>query len=91
MTFPVLVETCDGQFAASLLGVPHVRVVGPTRSQAIDALRAEIEHRIALGDLLSLEIETTGVSSLAGKYAADPTLRAICDDAYQMRDGERGQ
>ncbi len=91
MTFPVLVETCDGQFAASLAGVPNLRVVGPTRSQAIDALKAEIEHRMALGELLSLEIETTGVSGLAGKYSADPTLRAICDEAYRMRDGKRDQ
>ncbi len=91
MTFPVLVEACDGQFTASLVGVPNVRVVGPTRSQAVDALKAVIEHRIALGELLSLEIDAIGVSSLAGKYNADPTLRTICDDAYQMRDAERDQ
>ena len=90
MTFPVMVEACDGQFAASLVGVPNVRVVGPTRSQAVDALKAIIEHRIARGELLSLEIETVGVSSLAGKYEADPTLRAICEEAYQLRDVERG-
>lgn len=89
MTFPVVVEACDGQFAASLVGVPNVRVVGPTRSQAIDALKAEIEHRVALGELLSLDIETVGVSSLAGKYETDPTLRAICEEAYQLRDAER--
>lgn len=74
MTFPVVVEACDGQFAASLVGVPNVRVVGSTRSQAIDALREELEHRVARGELLSLDIETIGVSSLAGKYEADPTL-----------------
>lgn len=91
MTFPVLVEAYDGQFTASLVGVPNVRVVGPTRSQAVDALKAVIEHRIALGELLSLEIDAIGVSSLAGKYNADPTLRTICDDAYQMRDAERDQ
>lgn len=73
MTFPVVVEACDGQFAASLVGVPNVRVVGSTRSQAIDALSEELEHRVARGELLSLDIETIGVSSLAGKYEADPT------------------
>ena len=89
MTFPVVVEACDGQFAASLVGVPNVRVVSPTRSQAIDALKVVIEQRIATGELLSLEVETTGISSLAGKYEADPTLRAICDEAYKLRDAER--
>ena len=89
MTFPVVVEACDGQFAASLVGVPNARVVSPTRAQAIDALKAVIAQRIATGELLSLEVETTGISSLAGKYEADPTLRAICDEAYKLRDAER--
>jgi predicted RNase H-like HicB family nuclease len=89
MTFPVVVEACDGQFAASLVGVPSVRVVSPTRSQAIDALKAVIEQRIASGELLSLEVEMIGISSLAGKYEADPALRAICDEAYKLRDAER--
>ena len=89
MMFPVVVEACDGQFAASLVGVPSARVVSPTRSQAIDALKVVIEQRIATGELLSLEIETTGISSLAGKYEADPTLRAICDEVYKLRDAER--
>ena len=88
MTFPVVVEACNGQFAASLVGVPNMRVVGPTRSQAIESLKAVIEDRIALGELLSLEIETIGVSSLAGKYETDPTLRAICEEAYRLRDAE---
>ena len=91
MTFPVLIEPCGGQFAASLPGVPNVRVLGTTRSEAIDALKVEIEHRVALGELLTLDIETIGISSLAGKYEADPTLRTICDEAYQVRDAERGQ
>lgn len=90
MTFPIVVEANDGQFAASLVGVPNVRVIGPTRSQAIDGLKEELEQRVALGELLSLDIETIGVSSLAGKYEADPTLRTICDEAYQLRDVERG-
>jgi hypothetical protein len=30
MTFPVLVEPCDGQFAAMLVGAPTIREVGPT-------------------------------------------------------------
>ena len=88
MTFPVVVEPCDGQFAATLVGAPDVRVVGPTRADAIAALRAEIAHRIGRGELLSLEVDTVGAADLAGKYAEDPTLRQICADAYQRRDAE---
>lgn len=89
MTFPVLVETCDDQFAAILVGAPNVRVVAPTRSQAIAALKVQIQQRIELGELLSLEVDVTGISGLAGKYGTDPTLREICDHAYQLRDAER--
>ena len=90
MTFPIVVEPCDGQFAASLLGEPKVRVVGRTRSQALDALKTEIEHRVAIGELLSLEINTIGVTDLAGKYQTDVTLRTICSEAYEKRDSDRG-
>jgi hypothetical protein len=88
MTFPIVVEASDGQFTASLVGVPTVRVIGSTRSQAIDGLKKELEHRVARGELLSLDVETIGVSSLAGKYEADPTLRTICEEAYRLRDTE---
>ena len=88
MTFSIVVEPCDGQFAASLLGEPRVRVVGRTRSQALDGLKTEIEHRVAIGELLSLEIDTIGVTDLAGKYQTDPTLRTICSEAYQNRDAD---
>ena len=65
-------------------------MVGSTRSQAIDALREELEYHVARGELLSLDLETIGVSSLAGKYEADPTRCTICDEAYQLRDAEGG-
>ena len=88
MTFPVLVELSEGQYAATLVGAPQVRVVGSTRDEAIAALRAEIAERVQRGELLSLEINALGVADLAGKYADDPTLRAICTDAYDQRDRE---
>lgn len=88
MTFSILVEASDGRFEASLAGVPGLCVVEPTRSEAITALKAEIEQRIARGELVTLEIEAGSVSSLAGKYRTDSTLRDICDTAYQRRDAE---
>jgi len=89
MTFPILVEAVDGGFAASLAGVPGVRVVSVDRAEAISGLRAEIQHRVAIGELLSIEIEAASVLSLAGKYSDDPTLSGICDEAYELRDAER--
>lgn len=88
MTFPILIETDDGQFAASLIGAPEVRVVEATRAQAIAELQEELRQRVQLGELLALEVEPLGVSDLAGKYRDDPTLREICAQAYEMRDAE---
>ncbi len=91
MTFPIIVEARNGEFVASLAGAANVRAVERTRGQAIEALRAIIKQRIAIGELLPLEIETIGVSNLAGKYSDDPTLSTICDEVYHARDADRGQ
>lgn len=88
MTFPVLVEAQNGHFVASLAGAPNLRVIEATRTQAIAALRAELEQRIEQGELLALEIDTIAVADLAGSFSDDPTLREICTQAYEMRDAE---
>jgi hypothetical protein len=88
MTFPVLVAPWEGQFAATLVGAPEVRMVGATPGQAVAALKAEIVQRVGRGELVSLEVSPGGISDLAGKYADDPTLREICVDAYRQRDAE---
>lgn len=88
MTVPVLVECCDGQFAASLVGQPNVRVVRPTREEALAALAAELQNRVGRGELVMLEVPSEGLLGLAGKYADDPTLGDICTEAYAQRDQE---
>ena len=89
MTFPVLVESCEGQFTAHLVGAPAVQVVGPTRDEALAGLRTAIQERVRTGELTSLEIEPFGISDLARTCRDDPTLREICDEAYRLRDAER--
>ena len=88
MTFPILVEPCDGPFAAMLVGAPLIRAVGPSRADALAALQADLAQRLARGELTSLELAPAGVSGLAGKYGEDPTLREICAEAYRQRDVE---
>jgi predicted RNase H-like HicB family nuclease len=88
MNFAVLVEPNNGQYAASLAGVPGICAVGPTRSQAVDALKAELQQRLAAGELLSVEVPTRGVTDLAGVFSDDPSLREICEEAYRARDVE---
>jgi predicted RNase H-like HicB family nuclease len=88
MTFPVLIQPSNGQFAAALVGAPDVRATASTPAEALAALEKVIEQRVAKGELLTLEIGRRGVSGLAGKYRDDPTLRDICEAAYQQRDAE---
>ena len=88
MTFPVLIESSNGQFAAALVGAPTIRAVGPTRDAALAALHTELAQRLARGELVSLELAPPGVSGLAGTYRTDPTLRDICTEAYRTRDTE---
>jgi hypothetical protein len=89
VSFAVFVEPSNGRFAAGLVGAPDVRAVGSTRAEAVAALQGELQQRIARGELLSLEVAPVGVSALAGKFADDPTLREICEEAYRLRDAER--
>lgn len=89
MSFAIFVEAVNGQFPASLIGAPSVRLVKSTRAQAIAGLKAEIQQRVALGELLSVEINAVSVSDPAGKYCTDPTLRQISNEACKLRDSER--
>jgi predicted RNase H-like HicB family nuclease len=88
MTFPVLVHPADGQFEATLVGAPDVRATATTREQALAALEAAIAKRLDQGELVALEVRRRSLAGLFGKYRVDPTLREICDEAYQERDAD---
>jgi len=44
MTFPVLVQPENGEFAAALVGAPDIRATAATRSGAVAALEAAIAN-----------------------------------------------
>jgi uncharacterized protein (DUF433 family) len=56
------------------------------------ALLGVIKQAILDGDLtgtpLRDSVGTIGVSDLAGVFSDDPTLREICEQAYEMRDAK---
>ena len=89
MTFPISVQSIDGQFRAALVGDDSVFAVAATREAAISSVRAEIAKRVGEGDLASVDVETTGIRGLFGKFADDPTLDDICREAYAERDRDR--
>lgn len=88
MTFPVIVHPSNGQYEAALVGAPDVRATAPTREKALRALQSTIAERLDQGELVALEVPGRGLTGLFGKYREDPTLREICESAYQERDAD---
>jgi hypothetical protein len=86
MTFTAVVSPLESQFTAALVGEPEIRAVGQTREAAVAALTEEVSQRVERGELISLDVQTVGVTALAGKYRDDPTLEEICSQAYRERD-----
>jgi hypothetical protein len=89
MTFPVVVHPLHDQFEAALVGAPDVRATAATREEALSKLEAAIAQRLDQGELVMLEVRRRGLAGLFGKFRADPTLREICEHAYQERDADR--
>jgi hypothetical protein len=89
MTFPVLIETANGQFSASLVGLSGLRCTRPSKDEAMAALEQELTAKIKAGELVNLEVPSVGVSGLAGRFADDPALREVRDEIYRLRDADR--
>ena len=88
MTFPVSIHPLNGQFEATLVGAPEVRATASTREEALAGLESAISKRLDQGELVALEVPRRGLAGLFGKYGDDPTLREICQSAYQERDAD---
>lgn len=91
MTFPILVEPDNGQFAAQLVGEQNIRFIRPTREEAVAAIQAELRQRVQRGELVSVEVVKQGVAAVAGKFADDPTLDDLCEEIYAERDRQRDE
>jgi len=89
MTVPVLIQSTNGQFSASLVGSPELHCIRPSKGEALAALQQELAQKMMAGELVNLELSAAGVSGLAGRFADDPTLREICDEIYRERDADR--
>ena len=88
MTVAILIENDNGQFSATLPGVPELATVGWMRGEAIEGIRAEIQKRVDTGELVTLEVRSRGIAALAGAFRDDPTLRDLCDDIYRELDAD---
>ena len=88
MSFPVRIHQDNGHFVATLIGVPDVHVIAPTRDAALAAMQAVLQQRMFSGELVFLDPAPKGIMSLAGKYRDDPTLADIREEIYRERDAE---
>ena len=71
----------------SAMRLHGVRTEGMTREAALAEMQTILERRVSQGDLVFMEFAPKlGVMAIAGKYRDDPTLREICEQAYQDRD-----
>jgi hypothetical protein len=89
MSFPIFIHQDNGQYTATLLGAPDLRVSAATRQEAIAHMQAALEQRFAAGELVFLDVPARkGVLAFAGKFKDDPTLDDIRDEIYRERDAE---
>jgi hypothetical protein len=89
MTVPVLIEETNGQYEAKLAGEPSLRAVAATRSDAISALKRQLQSKESKGELCWLSLNPTPISDLAGTWADRDDLDEMVAEIYRQRDAER--
>ena len=89
MTFPILVQPDGSRFQASVLGSPTMAADGATKEEALAALRASINQRLAKGELVLLDVPHRAVTDFAGLFKDDPTLDDLVEEAYRERDAQK--
>ena len=89
MKVPIWVEQNNGTYWAIVPGVPQLRAVAATADLAVSELIKQLRKQMKTSQLVFVNLELDGLLGLAGKYKDDPTLSAICKEAYRQRDAER--
>ena len=79
MTIPVWVEQQNGRYTATVLGAPQLRANGPTREEAISALRAAVAEHRDRGQLVMLD----AYGLTAAELAARPPLTSEEEEAWR--------
>jgi hypothetical protein len=89
-TVPVLVESQNGTFTASVLGNPGVKATGPTKDAAAEALRAILWQRAAAGDLVFLPMPAVPFPPRPPLSPEDvEDMREMCAEIYRERDEQK--
>lgn len=88
MTFPIRVEQQNGKFTASVLGSPQVKAEGATKEQAVAAIRAQLQNRMAAGEVVLVNVPTPlPFRQVSPEEAA--AWRELCEEIYRERDAQK--
>jgi len=81
MTVNVLVQTSPEKgYAATVLGWPDLVVTAPTKEETLEKIKAELTHRLAQGEIISLDLDIEPKNGedpwmkFAGMWENDPTF-----------------
>ena len=91
MTIPVWVEQTNGRFTATVLGAPQLRADGPSKEQAVAALRADLNARAASGELVTLDVPDPSAAFPPRRYTEDELadMRETLAEIYRNRDEQK--
>jgi len=90
MTVNVLVQPCPEKgYTAIVLGWPDFVVEAQTKEEALEKVRAELAHRLAKGEIISLDIAPANGEhpwmKFAGMWKDDPMFEEVLEDIKAYR------
>ena len=92
----VLSEEQNGEFHATVPGLPECTVAAGTRGEAIDALRETVAEVVSRSEIIELDIATVPKSTklsdetpwpLFGAFKEDPTWGDLFEEIERKRAG----
>jgi predicted RNase H-like HicB family nuclease len=92
MQYQVFVQhASEQQFVASIMSVPGVTAAGQTKEEAISKVKAMLEEKLAIGELVTIEVQPRSAGSVnhpmqyAGVLADDPTFDTWMNKLAEIR------
>ena len=77
MTYNVLVKRTNGQFTATVLGIPNFTVEASTRNEAVERARAAMADLLSDGELIQIDLPVLthpALTHFVGMWANDETF-----------------
>lgn len=90
VTYDVLIETQkDGQFKATLLGLPDCQALGNTEAEAVETLIQSLQIRLENAKILTLEVESKELQHPWLKFSGMHKDNPLFDEVIAYIEEER--